>query len=99
MKTVRRIRELYRKVLNVKPVLWAYAWRTLNLKTMLEKKCLGNELKVTVSRKGPKFKGGSDLAESVNLVQLDTSFEETQDEEIVKVSLLLTSKSCQGVSK
>lgn len=66
---------------------------------MSEKKCLEDELKVSVSKKRPKFKAGTGLANSVNAIHVDSSEEITEDSEIIKISLHMVSKSCVGVSE
>lgn len=62
---------------------------------MSEKKCLEDELIVNVTKKGPKFKAGSDLANSVHLMDVDSSKEENEDSEIIKVSIRMSEKSCE----
>jgi len=64
---------------------------------MSEKKCLEDELKVSVSKRRPKFKAGTELANSVNAIHVDSSEEITEDSEIIKISLHMVSKSCVEV--
>ena len=66
---------------------------------MLGKKCKTDELNVSVSKKGPKFKAGTELANTVNSLHVDSSRDETEDSEIIKISLQLVSKSCVEVGE
>jgi len=81
----------------VKSVLQGNTLENTKSKIMSEKKCLEDELKVSVSKKRPKFKAGTDLATSVNSLHVDSSKEETEDSEIIKISLHMVSKSCVEV--
>jgi len=51
-------------------------------------------LKVSVSKKRPKFKAGTELANSVNMVDVDSSKDVTEEAEIIKISIRLTEKTC-----
>jgi len=64
---------------------------------MSEKKCLNEELLVNVSKRRPKFKAGTELANSVNMVDVDSSKDVTEDSEIIKISIRLTEKTCVEV--
>jgi len=64
---------------------------------MSEKKCLNEELLVNVSKRRPKFKAGTELANSVNMVDVDSSKDVTDEAEIIKISLHMVSKSCVEV--
>jgi hypothetical protein len=64
---------------------------------MLDTKCLEDELKVSVSKKRPRFKAGTELANSVNSIHVDSSNDVTEDSEIIKISLHVVSKSCVEV--
>jgi hypothetical protein len=66
---------------------------------MLGKKCLEDELKVSVSKRRPKFKAGTELGNSVNSIHVDSNEEITEDSEIIKITLHMVSKSCVGVSE
>lgn len=61
---------------------------------MSEEKCLKEELLVSVSKRRPKFKAGTELANSVNMVDVDSSKDVTEDSEIIKISIRLTEKTC-----
>lgn len=60
----------------------------------VENECVESELSVNLTKKTPKFKPGSDLSKSVNLV--DAGWEEEEDEgsHVIKISLRLSSKLC-----
>ncbi|PKR80731.1 hypothetical protein CW751_08140 [Brumimicrobium salinarum] len=66
---------------------------------MSEKKSLNDELIVNVSRARPKFKAGSELAKSVNLMDVDSSKNVTEDAEIIKVSMRMSTRTCFEGSK
>lgn len=61
---------------------------------MSEKKCLNEELLVNVSKRRPKFKVGAELATSVNMVDVDSIKDVTDEAEIIKISIRLTEKTC-----
>ena len=71
-----------------------FSWRTQKSKIMSEKECLDNELIVNVMKRTPKFKPGSELAKSVNLVDAGWEEEQTEDSDVIKISLRLSSKVC-----
>ncbi|PKR81762.1 hypothetical protein CW751_00020 [Brumimicrobium salinarum] len=64
---------------------------------MSEEKCLNEEMLVNVSKRRPKFKAGTELANSVNMVDVDSSKDVTEDSEIIKISIRLTEKTCVEV--
>jgi len=47
------------------------------------------ELIVNVKKKDPKFKAGSELASSVNMIDVDWDLEETENSGTINISLRL----------
>jgi hypothetical protein len=56
--------------------------------------CAKGELIVNVKTRGPRFKAGSDLSKSVNLIDLDWNENHTNEFSEMEVKLHLKSEEC-----